>query len=115
MRALTGPLHDVNRTAELLCLSLMNRPHTYRIGATTAGSLSATKKQRLPNYWTVDIPNQRCFSADGELYEGVGIPPMKEAPVFGDAPTSGASGPLSPDSSAFDPCVKKAIDHIMNA
>lgn len=93
----------------------MNRPQTCRIGATTAGSLSATKKLRLPNYWTVDIPNQRCFSADGELFEGVGIPPMKEAPVLGDAPSSDPSGPLSPGSSVFDPCVKRAIDHITNA
>lgn len=106
-----------DRTAELLCLSLMNRPRTCRVGAATAGHLSATLKLRLPNYWTVEIPHQRCFSADGELYEGVGIPPTQGAPIFSDSPESptGSSGPSSPNgSSVVDPCVKKAIEHLMN-
>ncbi|RLN81175.1 hypothetical protein BBJ28_00009368 [Nothophytophthora sp. Chile5] len=109
-------------TAELLCLSLMQRPQTCRIGATTAGSLSATRQLRLPNYWTVDIPHQRCFSTNDELFEGVGIPPTKVVPdmeafltpvVNGDAPTEKQRAAAT-SSAAFDPCLKKAIDHIMN-
>lgn len=107
------------RTAELLCLSLMNREHTCRIGTTTAGSLSGTKKMRLPNYWTVEIPHQRHFSADGELYEGVGIPPNKEVPILKEASNATASESsrlLSPGgTTVFDSCMKEAIDHIMGA
>ncbi|KAG7396701.1 hypothetical protein PHYBOEH_001869 [Phytophthora boehmeriae] len=109
-------------TAELLCLSLMQRPKTCRIGATTAGSLSATRQHRLPNYWTIDIPHQRCFSADDVLYEGVGIPPSKAVPDMEVSPKrmSNGIGPAKqqratvPTSTIFDPCVKRAIDHIMN-
>ncbi|RLN86394.1 hypothetical protein BBJ28_00001894 [Nothophytophthora sp. Chile5] len=98
------------------------RPQTCRIGATTAGSLSATRQLRLPNYWTVDIPHQRCFSASDKLFEGVGIPPTKVVPdmeasltpaVNGDAPTDKQRAAAT-SSAAFDPCLKKAIDHIMN-
>ncbi|KAH7476492.1 hypothetical protein PRIC1_000501 [Phytophthora ramorum] len=109
-------------TAELLCLSLMQRPLTCRIGATTAGSLSPTRQLRLPNYWTVEIPHQRIFSADNTLYEGVGIPPTKLVPnmeVFpaqmtnGDSPENQRTTAAA-SSTAFDPCVRKAIDHIMD-
>ncbi|KAF4315033.1 hypothetical protein JM18_005987 [Phytophthora kernoviae] len=109
-------------TAELLCLSLMQRPKTCRIGATTAGSLSATRQLRLPNYWTIDIPHERCFSADDVLYEGVGIPPSKSVPDMevSSKPISNGNGSAKQQyadastSTAFDPCVKRAIDHIMN-
>ncbi|TYZ59082.1 hypothetical protein PybrP1_007202 [[Pythium] brassicae (nom. inval.)] len=90
-------------TAELLCLALRSRPHTCSVGSRTAGSLSATHKLRLPNSWTVEIPHQRCFSADGELFEGVGIPPTKE--VGPDALAGGHEA---------DGCVKRAVEHIMN-
>lgn len=83
----------------------MNRPNTCRIGATTAGSLSPTKRVRLPNYWTVEIPHQRCFSADGELFEGVGVPPNEQ--VNDSSPAAAAASP------AFDSCVKRAMNHIM--
>ncbi|KAG6954371.1 hypothetical protein JG688_00012370 [Phytophthora aleatoria] len=104
-------------TAELLCLSLMKRPLTSRIGAATAGSLSPTRQLRLPNYWTVEIPHQRIFSADNELFEGVGIPPTEE--VFpaqmtnGNSPKEQRTTTAAASSAAFDPCVRKAIDHIM--
>lgn len=106
-------------TAELLCLSLMKRPLTSRIGGTTAGCLSATRQLRLPNYWTVDIPHQRIFSADNEIYEGVGIPPTEIVP--GMEPSSSNESFSMKDrtlvaasSAAFDPCIRKAIDHIMD-
>lgn len=91
-------------TAELLCLALRNRPHTCSVGSRTAGSLSATLNVRLPNSWTVEIPHQRCFSADGELFEGVGIPPTKEVAMDDTI--------LTPDQ--VDACVKRAVEHIVN-
>lgn len=114
---------DGDSTAELLCLSLMQRPLTCRVGATTAGSLSPTRQLRLPNYWTVEIPHQRIFSADNVLYEGVGIPPTKVVPdmeIFpaqmanGNSPEKQKTAPAAASSAAFDPCVRKAIDHIMD-
>lgn len=84
-------------------MALRSLPQTCSIGTRTAGSLSATHKLRLPNYWTVEIPHQRCFSADGELFEGVGIPPTQEVP---DARAG--------DHQRGDVCVKKAIEHIMH-
>ncbi|OWZ13165.1 hypothetical protein PHMEG_00013572 [Phytophthora megakarya] len=101
-------------TAELLCLSLMKRPLTCRIGETTAGSLSPTRQLRLPNYWTVEIPHQRIFSAENELFEGVGIPPTKVVSDMEICPTQMANGGSPKTQRAFDPCVRKAIDHIMD-
>ncbi|UIZ27331.1 hypothetical protein KXD40_005854 [Peronospora effusa] len=110
-------------TAELLCLSLMQRPLTCRVGATTAGSFSPTRQLRLPNYWTVEIPYQRVFGADNKLYEGMGIPPTKVVPDMellpaqlsnGKSPKDHHTAPSAASSAAFDPCVKKAIDHIMD-
>uniref|UniRef100_A0AAV1THA7 Tail specific protease domain-containing protein n=1 Tax=Peronospora matthiolae TaxID=2874970 RepID=A0AAV1THA7_9STRA len=110
-------------TAELLCLSLMQRPRTCRVGAATAGSLSPTRQLRLPNYWTIEIPYQRVFGADNMLYEGVGIPPTKIVPDMeialtqsnsGNSPKNHDAAPLAASCAAFDPCVRKAIDHIIN-
>jgi C-terminal processing protease CtpA/Prc len=96
----------------------MQRPLTCRVGATTAGSLSPTRQLRLPNYWTVEIPHQRIFSADDVLYEGVGIPPTKEVPDMeaGPPPMATGNAPRKHEAAAaaFDPCVRKAIDHIMD-
>ncbi|CAH0476794.1 unnamed protein product [Peronospora belbahrii] len=81
-------------TAELLCLSLMQRPLTCRVGATTAGSLSPTRQLRLPNYWTVEIPYQQLSNGNSQKKH--------------------QTAPPAVSSAAFDPCVRKAIDHIMD-
>ncbi|TDH67669.1 uncharacterized protein CCR75_006552 [Bremia lactucae] len=107
----------IRGTAELLCLSLMKRPLTTRIGATSAGSLSPTRQLRLPNYWTVEIPHQRVFSADDQLFEGIGIPPNEAVSSSELFPALVVDDFLRTKqrttASAFDPCVRKAIDHIM--
>ena len=115
----------------------MTRPNTCRIGTNTAGNLSQTRKLRLPNYWTVEIPYQRCFSHDGKLYEGTGIPPNKEVKMM-DFRSFGGSGGAKmsrrnlkeaaeqeeevrggermqeEEEEEFDPFIKKAVEHIMN-
>ena len=77
----------------------------------------------MPNYWTVEIPYQRVFGADNVLYEGVGIPPTKIVPDMeialtqsnnGNSPKNHDAAPLAVSCAAFDPCVRKAIDHIIN-
>ncbi|KAF1779313.1 hypothetical protein GQ600_7596 [Phytophthora cactorum] len=63
------------------------------------------------------IYSRRIFSADNELFEGVGIPPTEE--VFpaqmtnGNSPKEQRTTTAAASSAAFDPCVRKAIDHIM--
>lgn len=37
---------------------------------------------RLPNGWRLELSNQVCEAADGHVYEGIGIPPQVEVPVF---------------------------------
>lgn len=101
---LTLPPVRAARTAELLCLALRNRLQTCSVGTRTAGSLSSTHTLRLPNCWAVEIPHQRCFSADGELFEGVGIPPTRDV----------AGAGLADSSSKVDTCIKRALEHIMN-
>ncbi|DBA04114.1 TPA: hypothetical protein N0F65_004222, partial [Lagenidium giganteum] len=117
-------------TAEVLCMALMNRPSTCLIGNATAGSLAQTEKLRLPNYWTVDIPVRRCFSADGKQYEGIGVPPQKEVEQMEERILAAVAhcheeehehdGEQSAErdesrlDDTFDPCIKKAIEHIMN-
>ncbi|KAI9905842.1 hypothetical protein PsorP6_013539 [Peronosclerospora sorghi] len=108
-------------TAELVCLSLMQRPLTCRVGATTAGSLSPTRELRLPNYWTVEIPYQRIFSADDVVYEGIGIPPTKLVSgmevIRAQWTKTNSSTRATPAAATnlLDPCVRMAVDYIMNS
>ena len=83
----TGPtfLLTSERTvsaAEVFVLCMMAYPHVTRVGGTTAGALSDALTKRLPNGWRLEISNQVCEAADGRVYEGVGIPPQVEVPVF---------------------------------
>jgi hypothetical protein len=92
----------------------MHRPSTCRIGVPSAGSLTQTRKLRLPNCWTVDIPYMRCFSADGELFEGKGVPVDKTVEKMEDAIYRARAQLPGDAAKAFDPCIRTAIDHILN-
>lgn len=61
----------------------------------------------------VEIPHQRCFSADGELFEGVGIPPTKDV-ADSMAMTTVLTTESKANDQSVDVCVKKAIEHITN-
>jgi C-terminal processing protease CtpA/Prc len=83
----TGPtfLLTSERTvsaAESFVLGLMAFPHVTRVGTTTAGAFSNVLTKYLPNGWRVEMSNEVCEAADGRVYEGVGIPPQVEVPVF---------------------------------
>jgi hypothetical protein len=83
----TGPtfLLTSERTvsaAEIFVICMMACPHVTRVGGTTAGALSAALTMHLPNGWRVEMSNEVCETADGNVYEGVGIPPQVEVPVF---------------------------------
>lgn len=61
--------------AETLLLALRHAPDTVVVGEPTAGSLSPLLVRSLPNGWTFGLSHQRVRDADGELWEGRGIPP----------------------------------------
>ena len=83
----TGPtfLLTSERTvsaAESFVICMMACPHVTRVGGTTAGALSNALTKYLPNGWRFEMSNEVCEAADGKVYEGIGIPPQVEVPVF---------------------------------
>lgn len=68
--------------AEAFVYFMMSLPHVTRVGQRTRGVLSDMLLMRLPNGWTTSISNEVYTTASGQCYEGVGIPPQVEAPVF---------------------------------
>jgi hypothetical protein len=73
---LVGP--GTEGAAEWLVLALMQSPDVVVVGEPTAGSLSPLFFRGLPNGWSVSVPHQRVYDADGNLWELSGIPPDEE-------------------------------------
>ena len=85
---LTG-VHSVS-AAETFTQALINRePPVIRVGQNTQGVFSDVLGRRLPNGWRFGLPNER-FVTNGKSYDGPGIPPTIEVPVF--PPTDLESG-----------------------
>lgn len=61
--------------AEIFLLSLLQHPRLTLIGEPTQGILSDTLERHLPNGWHLTLSNEIYLAYDGQLYEGVGIPP----------------------------------------
>jgi hypothetical protein len=84
----TGPVFllasDMTVSAgETFVLAMMSRnPAPARIGTTTQGVFSDTLDRKLPNGWTFNLGNERYLGPDGKGFEGSGIPPTIETPVF---------------------------------
>jgi len=96
----TGPtfLLTSERTmsaAETFTLYMMAFPHVTRVGGTTEGAFSSTTKT-MPNGWAVNLTNEIVEAANGIVYEGMGIPPQCQVPVF--------------DPDHFIPGLKLAVD-----
>ena len=68
--------------AEILAMSLRALPNVTHIGARTAGSLSDVLFSRLPNGWTVRLSNEVYLDHRREAWEGPGIKPDIEFPVY---------------------------------
>jgi C-terminal processing protease CtpA/Prc len=85
----TGPVRlltsDLTISAgETFIEAMMGRaPAPTRIGSTTQGVFSDDMERRLPNDWTFTLGNEDYVAPDGRNYEGVGIPPTVQVPVFG--------------------------------
>jgi hypothetical protein len=84
----TGPVRlltsDLTVSAgETFTEALLGRaPAPTRVGSTTQGVFSDDMERRLPNGWTFTLGNEEYLAPDGKDYEGVGIPPTIEVPVF---------------------------------
>ena len=74
-------IHSVS-AAETFTQALLNRsPKVTRIGENTQGVFSDVLGRHLPNGWQFGLPNER-FVTNGKAYDGPGIPPDIEVPVF---------------------------------
>ncbi|WP_079131696.1 S41 family peptidase [Streptomyces nanshensis] len=70
---------------ETFTQALMERPdRTVRIGQPTQGVFSDTLERRLPNGWSVMLPNEEFRTRHGRTFDGTGIPPHLTEPVFTD-------------------------------
>jgi C-terminal processing protease CtpA/Prc len=68
---------------ETFTQALMNRPgRTVRIGQPTQGVFSDVMSRALPNGMAAWIPNEEFLTRSGRTFDGTGIPPHLEEPVF---------------------------------
>jgi len=78
---LTGPL--TISAGETMTQALMGRsPKVLRIGENTQGVFSDVLRRTLPNGWSFGLPNEVFRSPEGKTFDGAGIPPDVEVPVF---------------------------------
>jgi Peptidase family S41 len=69
--------------AETFAMALMGRqPAVTRIGEHTQGVFSDVLVRRLPNGWMFGLPNEIYLTADGRSFDGPGVAPDMEVPVF---------------------------------
>jgi len=68
--------------AEILTLAMMALPNVTRIGRPTLGIFSDDLAKHLPNGWVTSLSNEIYADPNGIVYEGAGVPPQVEVPVF---------------------------------
>ena len=84
----TGPVVELTginsvSAAETFTMALIGRtPKVTRIGQNTQGVFSDVLGRMLPNGWRFGLSNERFLAEDGTNFEGPGIPPDIETPVF---------------------------------
>ena len=80
---LMGPI--TISAGETTTQALMGRiPKIVRIGENTQGVFSDVLGRRLPNGWNFGLPNEVFRTANGKTFDGPGIPPDVQVPVFAD-------------------------------
>ncbi|MGA2591482.1 MAG: S41 family peptidase [Bryobacteraceae bacterium] len=78
---LIGPL--TQSAGETFTQALMGRAlRVIRVGENTQGLFSDTLARRLPNGWTIYLPNEVFRTKEGNAFDAVGIPPDIPVPVF---------------------------------
>ena len=71
-------------------MSLRALPNVTHVGETTRGALSDVLSMTLPNGWELSLSSEVYEDHRGVLWEGKGIAPEIEIPVFNtDDPTKG--------------------------
>jgi Peptidase family S41/Tricorn protease C1 domain len=74
---------DSVSAAETFTMAVLDRhPHVIRVGANTQGVFSDVLGRKLPNGWSFGLPNEVYLTKDGKAFDGPGVPPDVEAPVF---------------------------------
>lgn len=63
---------------EIFVMAMRVLPNVTLVGEPTSGGLSDMLDFQLPNGWVVTLSNETYTAADGELYEGRGVPPDVE-------------------------------------
>jgi hypothetical protein len=89
---LIGPL--TISAGETFTQALMGRtPHVTRIGENTQGVFSDVLGRSLPNGWRFGLPNEVFRTPEGTIFDGTGIPPDIEIPVFSDGDVAARRDP----------------------
>jgi Peptidase family S41 len=74
---------DSVSAAETFTMAVLDRaPHVVRIGSNTQGVFSDVLGRKLPNGWTFGLPNEIYLTKDGKAFDGTGVPPDIEVPIF---------------------------------
>jgi C-terminal processing protease CtpA/Prc len=89
---LIGPL--TISAGETTTQALMGRtPKVLKIGENTQGVFSDVLGRKLPNGWVFGLPNEVFRTAEGTTFDGPGIPPDVEVPVFSDQDVAAGRDP----------------------
>lgn len=89
---LTGPL--TISAGETFTQALLGRtPRVQRIGENTQGVFSDVLGRRLPNGWIFSLPNEVYLTPEEKAFDGLGIPPDIEVPVFAAADLKAGKDP----------------------
>lgn len=86
----TGPVYlmtsDVTVSGgEITTLMLNELPNVTQVGTTTRGAFSTPLSKPLPNGWYLELSNEVFENAEGEVFEGRGIPPDVEIEIYPEA------------------------------
>ena len=94
-RQFTRPVYVLTSNAtvsagETLTLMLRAFPHVKQVGEATRGCLSSLLNKGMPGAFHLTLSNEFWVAPDGEVFEGVGIPPDVEVPVFSESDLDGS-------------------------
>ena len=74
---------DSVSAAETFTMAILDRqPHVTRVGANSQGVFSDVLGRKLPNGWSFGLPNEIYLTKDGKAFDGPGVPPDIETPIF---------------------------------
>jgi carboxyl-terminal processing protease len=69
---------------EITTMMLRQLPHIKTAGQTSRGAFSTPLAKPLPNGWYLELSNEIFADANGNVFEGKGIVPDIELPLFGE-------------------------------